>query len=247
MLATPQATLQEGAGYRSLVDDILSQAITGELIGMSNFASLCGVIDDVDEKMEASEHSNCERAHAEGFINIAKKYNYEPLINLDGYYWKNVRECFLKYANQKDFIGCIIIQEVMLECFAVSMYKDVGEALEGEIGELFAAISKEEQEHIEHSIDLLQAEMNKDPEGFYKKVEQIHLDCMTILGEWTAKSDLKGHCGVCKGTCMKESLHYAGLDLAAVRGNALNLYVKTLDRIGLPGEKTLQWIINLPA
>ncbi|MGE5106219.1 MAG: long-chain fatty aldehyde decarbonylase [Sphingobacteriales bacterium] len=247
MQATQQSTTQQSADYWHLVTDILSQAITGELIGMSNFASLCEAIDDVYEKMEAVEHSNCERGHAEGFIEIAKKYDLEPVINPNGYYWKNVRDCFLKYAGRKDFIGCLIIQEVMLECFAVSMYKDVGNALQNDIGKLFLSISKEEEEHIEHSIDLLKAEMEKDPLAFFLKVEQIHKDCMTILGEWTAKSDLKGHCGVCKDSCMKDSLHHAALEISTIRGNALNLYMKTLDRIGLPGQKTLQWIIQLPA
>jgi len=232
---------------KAIITDILSQAITGELIGMSNFASLAGAIDDVHEKMEAVEHSNCERRHAEGFIEIAKEFGLQPMINMEGYYWKSVRECFLKYAEQKDFYACIIIQEVMLECFAVSMYHDVGQALDNEIGELFRAISAEETEHIEHSIDLLQAEMNKDPLAFFKKVEAIHWNCMSILAEWTAKTDLKGHCGVCKGNCMKECMHYVDLNVTQMRGNALNLYIKTLDRIGLPGQKTLQWIINLPA
>jgi fatty aldehyde decarbonylase len=231
----------------SVITDILSQAITGELIGMSNFASFAEVIDDVHEKMEAVEHANCERGHAEAFMQVAREFAIEPRVNLEGHYWKSVRECFLKYCHQKDFIACLVIQEVMLECFAVSMYHDVGMVLKNEIGELFLAISTEENEHIEHSIGFLQTEMEKDPLGFYKKVEGIHLDCMTILAEWTAGVDLKGHCGVCKGNCMKESLHEIELDLRALRGNALHLYIKTLDRIGLPGQKTLQWIINLPA
>ena len=65
--------------------------------------------------------------------------------------------------------------------------------------------------------------MNKDPLAFYKKTECIHWDCMSILAEWTAKSDLKGHCGVCKGNCMKESLHEIKLNVTEMRGNALNL------------------------
>jgi fatty aldehyde decarbonylase len=231
----------------AVITDILSQAITGELIGMSNFASFSDAIDDLHEKMEAVEHANCERGHAEAFIEIAHRFGLEPNVNTNGYYWKSIRECFLKYCGQKDFVACLIIQEVMLECFAVSMYSNVGHALDNEIGRLFLAISGEEREHIEHSIDPLRAEMDKDPIAFYNKVRGIHLDCMTILAEWTAVSDLKGHCGVCKGSCMKGSLHEVHLDLAALRGNALNLYIKTLDRIGLSGQKTLQWIINLPA
>ena len=54
-----------------VITDLLSQAITGELIGMSNFASLAGAIDDVEEMMEAVEHANCERNHAEGFMALA--------------------------------------------------------------------------------------------------------------------------------------------------------------------------------
>jgi fatty aldehyde decarbonylase len=232
---------------QSVVTDILSQAITGELIGMSNFASLTEVIDDIHEKMEAVEHANCERRHAEGFLQMAKKYGFKPQVNISGYYWRNIRNCFLTYCRQKDFIACLVIQEVMLECFAVSMYSDVGHALPNEIGELFLAISEEEREHIEHSISFLKTESDKDPLAFYDKMKGIHLDCMTILAEWTASSDLQGHCGVCKGNCMKGSLHEIRLDTAVLRGNALNLYMNTLDRIGLPGQKTLQWVISLPA
>ncbi len=233
--------------HQDVVTDILSQSITGELIGMSNFATLAGVIDDFHEKMEAVEHANCERQHAEGYLKLCEKYGLEPVINLNGYYWKSVRECFLKYAQKKDFIGCLIIQEVMLECFAVSMYHDVGTALKNEIGEFFLTISKEEEEHIEHSIDILKEEMAKDPQQFTKKVEEIHKDCMFILAEWTASTDLKGHCGVCKGECMKNSLPNINLTIASLRGNAMNLYMRTLDKIGLPGQKTLEWVINLPA
>jgi len=232
---------------QTIITDILSQAITGELIGMSNFASFTETIDDIHEKMEAVEHANCERGHAEAFMEIAREFGLSPKINMEGYYWKSIRECFLKYCRKKDFVACLIIQEVMLECFAVSMYCDVGRALDNRMGELFLAISVEEEEHIEHSIEFLQAELKKDPLGFFRKVEGIHLDCMTILAEWTAATDIKGHCGVCKDICMKESLHEIDLSLRSLRGNALNLYIRTLDRIGLPGQKTLQWIINLPA
>lgn len=233
--------------YWNLVADILSQAITGELIGMSNFASLAETIDDIEEKMEAVEHADSERGHAEGFMALAKKYDLKVKVNLNGNYWKRVREAFLKWAKQKDFIACLLIQEVMLESMAVSMYRDVGEKLPGDLGELFRSISKEEHHHLEHSIGLLQEEMNRNPEAFIAKAEQVHLDCMTILAEMSAKNDLKGHCEVCQGSCMKESLPLAELDIRSIRGNSMNLYVRSLDRIGLPTEKTTIWMANLPA
>lgn len=230
----------------NVISDILSQAITGELIGMSNFASLAETIDDPYEKMEAVEHANSERMHAEVFMAYAKKTELNININLNSVYWGNVREQFLLYAQKKDFIACLIIQEVILESFAISMYTDVGNAIGGEAQKLFLRIADEEKEHLDHSSDLLRAELIKDYDGFINKFEEIHFNCMTILAEFTATTDLRGHCGVCNGDCMKGSLHHIGLNIINMRGNAMALYAKALDNIGIPGEKSIIWIAQLP-
>lgn len=233
--------------FRSACTDVLSQAINGEIVGMSNFAKLTGTVDDVHERMECIEHANCERNHAEGFIAVAQKYKMPVLITLGGTYWTRVRETFARWADKKDFIACLIMQEVILECFAVSMYNDVGIALKStDIGQLFTEISKEEEEHIEHSIDILRAELERDHEGFIAKVEAVHYDCMSIMAEWSILRTCDDHCAVCRGECMKDNLHSIGLNMKSLRGNAMNLYMKTLDRIGIPGIKSLEWVTNLP-
>jgi fatty aldehyde decarbonylase len=231
----------------NVISDIFSQAITGELIGMSNFASLTGTIDDPHEKMEAVEHANSERMHAVVFTAYAQKKGLKININLNGEYWGNVRKQFLSYALQQDFIACLFIQEVILESFAVSMYTDVGNALGGEAGEIFLRIADEEKEHLEHSTDILRDEMRKDPAAFIKKLEEVHFKCMTILAQFSATTDLRGHCGVCNGDCMKGSLHHIGLDIISLRGNAMALYAGALDNIGVPGEKSTVWLAQLPA
>lgn len=231
----------------NVVSDVFSQAITGELIGMSNFASLSGTIDDPHEKMEAVEHADSERQHAEGFLAYANKMGLNIKINLKGEYWGRVRNTFLKYAQKNDFIGCLIIQEVMLEAYAVAMYSDVGKALKGDSGKLFLSIADEEKEHMNHSSEILRQELEKNPSEFLQKIEEIHYDCMTILAEFSATTPCVDSCGVCKGECMKNSLGHIDLDVATMRGNALALYTKALDNIGIPGEKSLQWIANLPA
>ncbi|MBV9987016.1 MAG: long-chain fatty aldehyde decarbonylase [Chitinophagaceae bacterium] len=246
-MQTAISTDQKTRDFWLAATDILSQAINGEIVGMSNFALLTGTIDDVHEKMECVEHANCERNHAMGFMEIATKFNLPVLINQDGRFWKKVKETFARWAAKKDFIGCILIQEVILECFAVSMYHDVGMALkDNEAGQLFLAIAKEEEEHIEHSIDLLRAELEKDAAGFLEKAEAVHYDCMTIMAEWSVIRSCDDSCGICAGDCMKERLYAVELDIRSLRGNAMNLYMKTLDRIGVPGVKSLEWVANLP-
>lgn len=240
----PQQQTQQ---YWDLVADILSQAITGELVGMSNFAALVATIDDPEEMMEAVEHADSERSHAEGFIKLAEKYKLSVNVNLNANYWRRVRAAFLKWAAKKDFIACILIQEVMLESFAVGMYREIGKTLPDDLGRLFTNIAVEEEGHLEHSIELLRSAFHQDQEAFIQKVKEVHQDCMTILAEWSAKKDSKGHCEICKGNCMKESLYLADLEMSSLRGNSMALYLDALDRIGLPGEKTIAWIANLPA
>jgi fatty aldehyde decarbonylase len=231
---------------KKVTGDILSQAITGELIGMANFAALAGTIDDYSEKMEAVEHAESERGHAIGFIKMAKRNNIEPIVNLQGIYWNSIHQKFLSCANKKDYIACLIIQEIMLESFAVSMYRDAGNALGGEIGKLLIRTSEEEKEHLSHATEILKAELMKEGDEFIKKFHHLHKDCMTILAEWSSNSDVKGHCGVCNGNCMKEDLGEIGLSTRQLRAGALKTYAEALDLIGLPTEQTTVWILNLP-
>ncbi|NNF36811.1 MAG: long-chain fatty aldehyde decarbonylase [Saprospiraceae bacterium] len=231
---------------KKVITDSISHSITGELIGMANFASLADTIEDIEEKMEAVEHAESERQHALGFIDMARKYDMEPIINTDGIYWKTMRDNFKKYARKGDFISCLVIQEVMLESYAVSMYRDLGKAIGGEIGELFLQTSEEEKEHLEHSSDILQDEFKIKGNSFVEHFHTLHLESMTVLAEFAAQTDLKGHCGVCNGTCMKDDLDAIGLNVKVLRANALKTYAEALDNIGLPTEETTRWIVQLP-
>ena len=100
---------------------------------------------------------------------------------------------------------------------------------------------------MDHSTELLREELQKNPVEFIDKFEKIHFECMTILAQFSATTDLRGHCGICNGDCMKNSLEQIGLDVVTMRGNALALYARALDNIGIPGEKSILWIANLPA
>jgi len=75
---------------------------------------------------------------------MARKNHLDTIVNMEGIYWKTMRQKFLHYANEKDFISCLIIQEVMLESFAISMYADTGNAIGGEMGELLLRTSEED-------------------------------------------------------------------------------------------------------
>jgi fatty aldehyde decarbonylase len=226
--------------------DVLAQAVTGELIAVLNYSSLAEICDDPVEVADALEHADGERGHAAAFTAEGKKLGIDVPNNVDAKYWKRLRAAFLRQIEARDFIGCLIIQEVMLESFAVASYKRVGQVAPGSMGTTFSAIAAEEEDHIDHAMSILRAERALDVQKFDDKVHGLHLEVMTTLAQMLAREDIDGHCELCHGSCVKQSLPEVGLTSAELRGVSLQHYLKTLDALGLPGEMTLAWVAQLP-
>ncbi len=226
--------------------DVLAQAMTGELIAAMNYTSLSEICDDPEEVADALEHAAGERGHAAAFAAEGRKIGVPVLNNVDGKHWKRLREAFMRCITERDFIGCLIVQEIMLESFAVASYARVGRVGPGSLGKTFAAIAAEEEDHIDHAMEILRTERAVDRRSFDEKVYRLHLDVMTTLAEMLTKECRNGHCEVCHGSCVKPSLFEISLSAAELRGASLQQYLKTLDMLGLPGEETLRWVTQLP-
>ncbi len=226
--------------------DILAQAMTGELVAAMNYASLSEICDDPEEVADALEHAEGERGHAAAFAAEGRKIGVEVPNNVDAKHWKRLREAFLRCIAERDFIGCLIVQEIMLESFAVASYGRVGKVAPGSLGTTFASIAAEEEEHVDHAMAILRAERALDAQRFDDKVYRLHREVMTTLAKMLAKECKDGHCEVCAGSCVKPSLFDVRLSAAELRGASLQQYLKTLDMLGIPGEVTLAWVAQLP-
>src|SRR6195256_5061157 len=226
--------------------DVLAQAMTGELLAAMNYTSLSEICEDPSEVADALEHSQNERGHAARFAAEGRKIGVDVTNNVDAKHWTRLREAFMRCIAERDFIGCLIVQEIMLESFAVASYSRVGKVAPGSLGETFARIAAEEEDHIEHAMSILRAERARDPQEFDEKVHRLHLDVMTTLAQMLAKECKDGHCEVCHDSCVKPSLFEVSLSAAELRGASLRQYLKTLDTLGLPGEVTLTWVTQLP-
>jgi fatty aldehyde decarbonylase len=226
--------------------DVLAQAVTGELIAVLNYTSLAGICEDPDEVADALEHAESERGHAAAFTAEGKKLGIEVPNNVNAKYWKRLRAAFLRQIDARDSVGCLIIQEVMLESFAVASYKRVGQVAPGTLGKTFTAIAAEEESHIEHAMSILRAQRALDVQRFDDKMHELHVEVMTTLAQMLAREDADGHCDLCCGTCVKPSLPVVGFTSSELRGVSLQHYLKTLDMLGLPGEVTLVWASQLP-
>src|SRR5579863_4769020 len=158
----------------SIWQDILAQAVTGELMAAMNYSALSTICDDPEEVADALEHAQGEQGHAAAFAAEGRKIGVNVPSNVNAKYWKRIREAFLRCIAERDFIACLIVQEIMLESFAVASYTRVGKAGPGSLGMTFAAIAAEEEEHIGHALDILRAARARDPQQFDDKVYRLH-------------------------------------------------------------------------
>src|SRR2546425_5989013 len=87
------------AEYRSVFADILSQAVTGELIGMANYAAMVRLYPDAEGQCEALAHAANELGHAQAFRLAADDLGVTPIVNLEAPYWRRLRQTFLRYVD----------------------------------------------------------------------------------------------------------------------------------------------------
>src|SRR5580704_17161545 len=135
--------------------DVLAQAMTGELIAAMNYTSLSQICDDPEEAADAMEHAQGERWHAARFAAEGRKIGVGAPNNVGAKHWKRLREAFMRCIAERDFIGCLIVQEIMLESFAVASYARVGRVAPGSLGKTFSRIAAEEEEHVDHAMEIL--------------------------------------------------------------------------------------------
>jgi rubrerythrin len=63
--------------------DVLAQAMTGELVAAMNYTALSEICDDPEEVADALEHAQGERGHAAAFAAEGRKIGVEVPNNVD--------------------------------------------------------------------------------------------------------------------------------------------------------------------
>ena len=244
---TEVSTAHIEPGLVQVYGDLLSQAITGELVGMMNYASLVALIPDVGGQTAAVRHAAAELRHAEGFRQVAREHHLPTIVNPGALRWGQVRSAFLRYADAGNLNACLLIQEVMLESMAVALYSELGSLPHEPIARVFMATAREEASHVDEGLDHLARAASHDPERFAHLAEAVHDEVMTAIAEMLAGDEgANDHCGLCAGSCVKQALPEVGLDRSRMRGKAIRHYLEALDALGIPGERSLAWVARLP-
>ena len=112
--------------------DILAQAMTGELLAAMNYTSLSEICDDPDEVADALEHAKGNGGMRRRSLPRAARSEWTSPITSTPSIGSGCAKHSWSCIAERDFIGCLIVQEIMLESFAVASYARVGKSGAGQ-------------------------------------------------------------------------------------------------------------------
>jgi demethoxyubiquinone hydroxylase (CLK1/Coq7/Cat5 family) len=101
----PVAAVEMTDQQRGVFADVLSQAITGELIGMANYAAMVRLYPHQDDQRDMLSAAASELGHSERFRRAARELGVTPIVNLEAPYWLRIRTSFLRHVDANDPIA----------------------------------------------------------------------------------------------------------------------------------------------
>jgi fatty aldehyde decarbonylase len=233
--------------YGNVYRDVIGHSVTGEAIGIEHYSRMIPLTDSIEERLDLLEDAYREKAHLMGMRQVAENLGLTAKSDLNGYYWRQVRAAFRERSEAGDLLGCYVMQDIVLEAFAVVMYEAVIPGSTPFAAGVVRAIAGEERTHLAHGIRALKAAYAKDPEGVRERVAFANERVARVLSEWTRPEQCGISCGVCATTCAKHDLPLIEVDLASVQARFLEDYGRALREIGLPTADVTRWLSQLSA
>lgn len=238
----------EHARYLPLHRVIVSQAITGELIGIENYARMIALTSDVDRQLALVEDLGHERHHVRAMQEVAARLGITFTTTMHDPYWGRVRAAFDERASAGDLLGCAVIQDIVLESYAVVLYEAIAPGVEPFVADRLSSIARDEHRHLTHGVEALLASNHASPEHAVAAVEFANERVARVLCEWVQPNDCEPICGVCgavNGRCAKDDLALVEVQMPKVQAAFTSLYGRALREAGFPAATVTRWIARL--
>lgn len=233
--------------YRPVHQVILSQAVVGESIAIQHLARMICLSQDLDERLELVQDAARERAHLLSLRSVAGDLGV-PLVAPPDPYWAEVSKAFDSFADVGDLDGCFIVQDVILECYAITLYRALETCTEPFLAELVRRIADEEERHLAHGIERVRQTLEQDSAKVRARIEAANESVARVLAGWVREEDCEPICGVCgrvEGTCAKDDLRLLGMDLPGLQPAFAQLYGDSLRAAGLGAADVARWLARL--
>jgi fatty aldehyde decarbonylase len=227
---------------------ILSQAVTGESVGIEHYARMIPLAADLDERLSLLEDAWREGQHLASMRDVAGQLGLEIDEARDDPYWSRVKMAFTERASGGDLLGCYVIQDLVLECFAVVLYEALVPCVEPFIAKRLSEVADDERLHLAQGVKRIREAFARNPDTTFERIEFANERVARVLGEWIKPQNCKPICGVCGkvgGGCAKPDLELLELNMSRVQSMFVSRYGEALRAAGVSTGQATRWLARL--
>jgi fatty aldehyde decarbonylase len=236
----------KGDGYFNLMAYITSNAISGEIMAIENYSEMVPLMPDTDSKIEAVRQAHEESKHILMLASLGKRHNYGVMREIVEPQWFNIRRHFSAAVANGDLAAALITQDLMTETMAIVLYRTMERQADPDTSLLAGNILKDELEHLDIGLARIRALLEKDPDGVHESLKWAHHRVMPELFSMVSTS-CHFLCDRLNIDCGSLSLGELKTDIDAIRVEALDAYIETLDRAGFDPRVTAPLIASMQA
>jgi len=228
---------------------ILAQAITGELVAVENYARMIVLASTSADKLSLLDEALHERGHIRVLYGLGKLFELPANEGVvDDPYWSRVREAMDELVQSADLEAARFVQDVVLECYAVSLYRAVIPHVEPVVRKRLEAIASDEEGHLRGGIAAFADLLERDRARAVRILDFGHARVARVLAEWVAPSECRPVCGVCGslgGGCGKRRLEDIHVDTARLAAEFGAVYGEALREAGLGPAQAIRYVAEI--
>lgn len=136
----------QSEAYRSAYSRINGLVIVGEGLADRHFRLLARAIPD--DSVELQRLAAMEGRHASDFVGCGRQLGVKPDVALAKRLFAPLHALFLECDRAGDVAGCLVIQGLIIECFAVAAYQSYLPVADPYAQGVTAAVMADEGEHL---------------------------------------------------------------------------------------------------
>lgn len=230
--------------YYDLMAYIVSNAVAGEIMAVDNYSEMVPLWTDTDSKIETAKQAFEETKHIRMLSSLGRRLDFKVEQRIVEPQWLHIRKHFSAAVKKNDLAACLIIQDLMTETMAIVLYRVLQRDTDRDTSDLAKAILADEIEHLGIGTKRLKAMLEKDPEGVHDSLVWAHHRVMPELFSMISTS-CHALCGELGVNCAGIGLDSIRTDIEALRVEALDTYMETLDMVGFDIKVTTPLIASM--
>jgi len=161
--------------YKDAYSRINAVVIEGEQEAKDNYLSLIQLLPDSEE--ELTRLSKMEARHKKGFQACGKNLNVTPDMEFAQEFFSELHENFQQALSEGKVVTCLLIQSLIIECFAISAYNIYIPVADPFARKITEGVVKDEYTHLNYGEEWLKANFDSVKE----ELEQANRENLPLV------------------------------------------------------------------